>query len=99
MTSNPKLFRRQLTELFRENGLPPLTLSYLNKIHCLGDGPPVAMIWNRRPMYDPDQALEWLRAKVEASNKAALARAEATRKYHKERAEFRRRAMSGELAA
>jgi len=97
MTSKPKLFRRQLTELFRENGLPPLSLSYLNKIHCLGDGPPVAMIWNRRPLYDPDEALAWLRLKVAEQMKTALARAEATRRFHRERAEFRRR--SSELAA
>jgi hypothetical protein len=97
MTSKPKLFRSQLTELFRENGLPPLSLSYLNKIHCLGDGPPVAMIWNRRPLYDPDEALAWLHLKVAEQMKTALARAEATRRFHRERAEFRRR--SGELAA
>ena len=98
MTSKPKLFRSQLTELFRENGLPPLSLSYLNKIHCLGDGPPVAMIWNRRPMYDPDQALEWLRAKVDQQMQAALVRSEATRQHHKQRQQLRQRRLQQELA-
>jgi hypothetical protein len=64
-SNNPKLYRHQLTEHFRQNGLPALSLNYINKIASLGEGPPVAMIWNRRPLYDPDEALAWPRLKVE----------------------------------
>jgi hypothetical protein len=71
----PKLYRSQLTELFKANGLPPLKLTYLNRISSEGDGPPVAMVWNRRPLYDPDQALEWMRAKVQQHTEAARERA------------------------
>jgi hypothetical protein len=71
----PKLYRRQLTELFKANGLPPLSFTYLNKISSLGEGPPIAMIWNRRPLYDPEEALEWLRAKVQQQTEAARERA------------------------
>lgn len=78
----PKLFRGQLTEHFKSHGLPPLTLSYLNKISSLGDGPPISMIWNRRPLYDPDQALEWLRKKCDQQLQAARQRADFNRRYH-----------------
>jgi hypothetical protein len=71
----PKLYREQLTQLFRENGLPPLSFTYLNKIASLGEGPPFALVWNRRPLYDPDEAMEWLRAKVQAQTEAARERA------------------------
>ena len=46
---------------------------------------------------NPHEALAWLRLKVAEQMKTALARAEATRRFHRERAEFRRR--SSELAA
>jgi hypothetical protein len=71
----PKLYREQLTQLFRENGLPPLSFTYLNKIASLGEGPPFALVWNRRPLYDPDEALEWLRAKVQRQTEEARERA------------------------
>jgi hypothetical protein len=81
----PKLYRNQLTALFRANGLPPLSLSYLNKISSLGEGPPFAMIWNRRPMYDPDEALSWLRTKVEKQTQAARARIEFNREFEEKK--------------
>ena len=66
----PKLFRDQLTELFKTNGLPPLSVNYLNKIASLGEGPPVAIVFNRRPMYDPDEALAWMRERAEEQTRA-----------------------------
>jgi hypothetical protein len=78
-SNNPKLYRHQLTDHFRQNGLPALSLNYLNKIASLGDGPPVAMIWNRRPLYDPDETVAWLRQKVEAQTAEARERQEQNR--------------------
>jgi hypothetical protein len=74
-SEKPKLFRKDLTEHFRAHGLPPLSLPYINKISALCEGPPVAMVWNGRHLYDPDEALEWLRAKVEKQTEAARERA------------------------
>jgi hypothetical protein len=66
----PKLYRDQLTELFRANGLPALSVNYLNKIASLGEGPPVAIVFSRRPMYDPDEALAWMRERAEEQTRA-----------------------------
>ncbi|WP_407174550.1 hypothetical protein [Bradyrhizobium sp. STM 3562] len=83
----PKLYRHQLTEHFRQNGLPALSLNYLNKIASRGEGPPVAMTWNRRPLYDPDEAVAWLRAKVEEQTAAARERAEQNRQFRQRQIE------------
>jgi hypothetical protein len=95
--SKPKLRRAQLPEHFRRNGLPPLSLSYLNKLSSLGDGPPVAMIWNRVCLYDPDESLAWLQEKVEEQTKAARDRQEKNRKLRQEHLE--RLARQAEAAA
>jgi hypothetical protein len=78
--TKPKLYRDQLPELFRKNGLPPLSVNYLNKIASAGEGPPFAIIFNRRPMYEPDEALAWLRARVEEQTQAARERMEYNRR-------------------
>jgi hypothetical protein len=100
----PKLRRAQLPEHFRRNGLPPLSLSYINKLASLGDGPPIAMIWNRTCLYDPDESILWLRAKVKEQTKAAQERQQQSRELRRERLERLKRqaeaaAKSGTLAA
>jgi hypothetical protein len=87
VSPKPKLRRTQLPEHFRLNGLPPLTLSYINKLTSLGDGPPIAMIWNRMCLYDPDETLAWLRAKVEEQTAAAQERQQQNRERRRERME------------
>jgi hypothetical protein len=89
--SKPKLRRAQLPEHFRRNGLPPLSLSYINKLASLGEGPPIAMIWNRICLYDPDESLAWLQEKVEEQTKAARERQEQNRRVRQEHLERLRR--------
>src|SRR5262249_20510244 len=91
----PKLRRAQLPEHFRRNGLPPLSLSYINKLASLGDGPPIAMIWNRICLYDPDESLDWLRAKVKEHTRAAQERQQHNRELRRERLERLKRQAEG----
>jgi hypothetical protein len=90
-SNNPKLYRHQLTDHFRQNGLPALSLNYLNKISSLGEGPPIAIVWNRRPMYDPAESITWLREKVEAQTNAARERQQKHHLLRQERLERLRR--------
>jgi hypothetical protein len=85
--TKPLLYRAELTELYKRNNLPALTLNYLNKIASLGEGPPFAIIFNRRPVYDPDEALAWLRARVEEQTRAARERQENSLQWRKKRLE------------
>jgi hypothetical protein len=85
LAEKPKLYRDQLPDLFWRNGLPRLSVNYLNKISSLGYGPPYSLIWNRRPLYDPDEAIRWLRTRVEEQTQAALARAESNLRFRQER--------------
>jgi hypothetical protein len=47
----------------------PITISTLDKLcaPAIGDGPPVAKYWGRRPLYDLEQCLAWARARLSSS--------------------------------
>ena len=55
-----RLTRRQLVSLFNEHGYP-IGKSTLDKLcmPAVNEGPPVAAWWGRRPLYDPNEALDW----------------------------------------
>jgi hypothetical protein len=63
-TTTALLTREQLRLKLNERGYP-LTVSYFNKI-CLpsvGDGPPVAKWWGKRPLYNLEDALAWAKSR------------------------------------
>jgi hypothetical protein len=55
------LLRRQLFELLQERGLPPHSMSVMNKLCApsVGRGPPVACYSGRRQLYTPEDGLAW----------------------------------------
>jgi hypothetical protein len=61
---SPPLTRERLQEKLAELGYP-ITMSYLNKICAplVNEGPQPVKYWNRRPLYDLAQAIEWAEAK------------------------------------
>jgi hypothetical protein len=63
MDNRKHLTRRQAAEFLREHGYP-LSLSHLNKLVHLREGPPVAGYWGRYALYQPDALLEWAEARV-----------------------------------
>jgi hypothetical protein len=63
MQNRKYLTRRQGVEFLREHGYP-LSLSHLNKLAHLHQGPPVAGKWGRYDLHDPAALLEWAEARV-----------------------------------
>jgi hypothetical protein len=63
--NSPRLTRKQLGERLRELGYP-IGNSTLAKIcaPAIGQGPPVAAWWGRRPLYDEDGAVAWAEARL-----------------------------------
>jgi hypothetical protein len=64
------LTRRGGVEFLREQGYP-LSLSHLNKLAHLRQGPPVAGKWGRYELYAPEALLEWAEARVVRPEAAA----------------------------
>lgn len=62
--SPPLMTRGRLQEKLAELGYP-ISLSYLNKICAplVNEGPQPVKYWNRRPLYDLDQAIAWAEGK------------------------------------
>ena len=63
MQNRKYLTRRQSVEFLREHGYP-LSLSHLNKLAHLHQGPPVSGYWGRYGLYEPATLLEWAQARV-----------------------------------
>ena len=63
MDTRKYLTRRQGVEFLRDHGYP-LSLSHLNKLAHLRQGPPVAGKWGRYDLHDPTALLEWAEARV-----------------------------------
>jgi hypothetical protein len=63
MQNRKYLTRRQGVEFLRERGYP-LSLSHLNKLAHLHQGPPVAGKWGRYDLHAPEALLEWAEARV-----------------------------------
>jgi hypothetical protein len=64
----PKLTREQLRVKLNELGYP-LTKSYFDKL-CLPSvnaGPPVAMWWGKRPLYELDGGIAWAESRCSSS--------------------------------
>lgn len=57
------LTRRQGVEFLRDHGYP-LSLSHLNKLAHLRQGPPVIGKWGRYDLHDPTALLKWAEARV-----------------------------------
>jgi hypothetical protein len=62
--SSPLMTRERLQQELARLGYP-ITMSYLNKICAplVNEGPQPVKYWNRRPLYDLAQAIEWAEAK------------------------------------
>jgi hypothetical protein len=72
--SSPLLTREQLRQRLNESGYP-ITASYFNKV-CLpsvGNGPPVAKQWGKRPLYNLADALAWAEARCNISQRQSAA--------------------------
>jgi hypothetical protein len=52
------LTRRQAAQFVTDSGFP-LAFSTLSKLCALGDGPPVARWWGRRPLYSLRELKAW----------------------------------------
>jgi hypothetical protein len=65
MEAKKRLTRKQLTAYLRECGVP-IGDSTLDKLcmPAVNKGPPVAVWWGRRPLYDPADALVWAEARM-----------------------------------
>jgi hypothetical protein len=65
MNSNPRLTRRQLAEELRKRGYP-IGNSTLVKLcqPSIGEGPPVAAYWGKRPLYDLAQGVAWAEGRL-----------------------------------
>jgi hypothetical protein len=61
--------RKKLLEFLNEQGFP-IGESTFEKLcsPAIGQGPPVAGWWGRRPLYDPEVALAWARRRVRWSD-------------------------------
>ncbi len=62
--SKPLLVRKQIPAFLEANGRP-ISLSYLNRL-CLPSrnaGPPVETWFGRKPLYAPEQVLQWAQAR------------------------------------
>jgi hypothetical protein len=65
MNSTQRMTRRQIAKYLREHGVP-VGDSTLDKL-CMptvNEGPPVAVWWGRRPLYDPADALAWAEGRM-----------------------------------
>jgi hypothetical protein len=65
MNPKPRLTRRQLAEHLRKLGYP-IGNSTLVKLCApsIGQGPPVAAWWGKRPLYNPDEGVEWAETRL-----------------------------------
>jgi hypothetical protein len=65
MNTKPHLTRKQLGERLRQHGYP-IGNSTLAKIcaPAIGEGPPVAAWWGKRPLYDEDDGIAWAEARL-----------------------------------
>lgn len=65
MTSRSLLTRKQLAEKLRDTGYP-IGDSTLAKLCApsVGEGPPVAAYWGRRPLYKFDDGVAWAVARL-----------------------------------
>jgi hypothetical protein len=65
MNSKPRMTRRQLAAHLRELGYP-ISDSVMNKLcaPAVGEGPPVAVWWGNRPLYDVDAGIAWAEART-----------------------------------
>ena len=64
-TTKPLLTRSELGAFLRASGYP-IGESTLHKL-CMpsrGEGPPVAKLWGKRPLYKPEDALAWAEARA-----------------------------------
>lgn len=57
--------RSQLGEFLRERGFP-IGDSTLDKLcsPARGEGPPIAKMWGKRPLYNPSIGLEWAQSRM-----------------------------------
>jgi hypothetical protein len=70
MDNRKYLTRRQAAEFLRERGFP-ISLSHLNKLAHVHQGPPVAGYWGRYGLYEPAVLLEWAALRVRPAEEAA----------------------------
>jgi hypothetical protein len=65
MNTKPRLTRKQLGAHLRQQGFP-IGDSTLTKVCApsIGEGPPVAAWWGRRPLYDPDAGIAWAESRL-----------------------------------
>lgn len=72
ITNKPRLTRRQLAVRLRELGYP-IGNSTMTKIcaPAIGQGPPVAAYWGKRPLYDLDKAIAWAEARLRPATEVA----------------------------
>jgi hypothetical protein len=57
--SGALLTRREAADYVRHDLGRPLSFSTLTKFCGLGDGPPVATYWGRRPLYSREDLRQW----------------------------------------
>src|SRR5262249_23772253 len=57
------LTRDEAAEYIRKNLGRPMSFSTLTKICCLGEGPPVADQWGRRPLYSREGLRQWVESR------------------------------------
>ena len=64
-TKTHRLTRKQLAKRLRERGYP-IGDATLDKIcaPAVGQGPPVAGCWGRRPLYTEDEGVAWAEARL-----------------------------------
>jgi hypothetical protein len=74
----PRLTRSQLGEHLRLMGYP-IGASTLVKIcaPAIGQGPPVAAWWGRRPLYDADDGVAWAEGRLRAERRECDSKAKA----------------------
>jgi hypothetical protein len=68
----PRLTRQQAVAFLNQNGFP-ISLSTLERL-CMpsrGEGPPVDLVFNGRPLYRPDDVLAWAEARSQPGTKVA----------------------------
>jgi hypothetical protein len=61
-TQKPYLNRKQASDLLCRQGFP-ITCATLAKFASVGGGPPMHF-FGRKPLYDPDETLDWARTRT-----------------------------------
>ena len=71
MSEENLLTRKQLAAYLRQHGFP-IGDSTLTKLCApsIGQGPPVAAWWGRRPLFDPMVAIQWARSRLRPAQSA-----------------------------